>query len=320
MTTVHANGIDFRVNRLRSGSLGDRPVVVCIHGLGIVDHSSMAFTLGMPLATSFDVVLYDLRGHGRSDIVPSGYTVADHVADLVALLDVMEITRPVHLLAGSYGGSIGMVMAQCHPERVASLSLVDAHFPIPGWGTFLCWTLNAARDKFREGYTVEDIMARLKTTSRRRAAAMAARSERLLLHTTLIDDVAGEPGLTMEEYAEIRTPVLGVYGAGSPIYGLRKELVKRIPHAEVVSVEDVDHLEIFWTPATREAIREFVFRSEAALDAAEAPAGAAAPAQAGTGEARSAGGGAQQDVPAGAAAAVVPASAEPAPTEEAQAI
>ena len=81
MATVHANGVDLRVNRYRIGPDGTRPVVVFVHGLGIVDHSGLAFTLGMPLADEAETVLYALRGHGHSQVTPSGYRVADHVTD-----------------------------------------------------------------------------------------------------------------------------------------------------------------------------------------------------------------------------------------------
>ena len=101
MATVHANGVELRVNRYRVGNDGldsGRPVVVFVHGLGIVDHSGLAFTLGMPLATDAETILYALRGHGHSQVVASGYRIADHVADLVGLLDDLGVAEPVHLV------------------------------------------------------------------------------------------------------------------------------------------------------------------------------------------------------------------------------
>ena len=118
MATVRANGVELRVNRYRVGADGDRPVVVFVHGLGIVDHSGLAFTLGMPLATDAEAILYALRGHGHSEVVASGYRVADHVADLIALLDALGVRAPVHLVGCSYGGAVAVTAAARHPGRV----------------------------------------------------------------------------------------------------------------------------------------------------------------------------------------------------------
>src|SRR4029453_11987433 len=120
VATVRANGVDLRVNRYRIGPDGVRPVVVFVHGLGIVDHSGLAFTLGMPLATEAGTVLYGVRGHGQSQVAPSGYRVADHVADLVGLLDALDLAGPVHLVGCSYGGAGGVTTAVPHPDQVAS--------------------------------------------------------------------------------------------------------------------------------------------------------------------------------------------------------
>src|SRR4029453_7080424 len=106
VATVRANGVDLRVNRYRIGPDGVRPVVVFVHGLGIVDHSGLAFTLGMPLATEAETILYALRGHGRSQGGGPGYRARAHVAALVGLLDALDIAEPVHLVGCSYGAAV----------------------------------------------------------------------------------------------------------------------------------------------------------------------------------------------------------------------
>jgi pimeloyl-ACP methyl ester carboxylesterase len=263
MATVRANGLDFQVSRFRSGSEGDRPVMVGIHGLGIVDNSSLSLTLGMPLAKTFDVVLYDLRGHGRSQFVESGYRVADHVADLVALLDALEIDVPVHVLAGSYGGAVGIVTALEHPERVASLSMVDPTFPHPDWGANLALALEYYADRLRGERTIEEIMETLQSTARRRASAIAERGRKLLFETSLLDDVRREESLSMDDYARISCPVLGVYGEDSQIYVLSAILPELIKGTEIVRIAGANHIQAFHRAETREAITEFVTRVEA---------------------------------------------------------
>jgi pimeloyl-ACP methyl ester carboxylesterase len=245
VATVHANGVDLRVNRYRVGPDGDRPVVVFIHGLGIVDHSGLSFTLGMPLATDADVVLYALRGHGHSQVPPSGYQVVDHVADLVGLLDGLDITVPVHVVGCSYGGAVATVMAMEHPDRVASLFLLDPLFSTDGWTQRILPTLEAGARMLSRDYTVDEVMAALGLQSRRRAEAIAERAHRLLVGTTLLDELRREPALGADDYARIRCPVSAVHGTASEMYPLAEVLRTYLPAATFHTIADVDHLQIF---------------------------------------------------------------------------
>ena len=245
MATVHANGVDLRVNRYRVGHDGGRTVVVFVHGLGIVDHSGLAFTLGMPLATEAETVLYALRGHGHSQVVPSGYRVADHVADLVALLDALGVDQPVHLVGCSYGGAVVVTAAARHAARVASLFLLDPVLPVPGWPERVLALLEPAAARLAGDYTIEDAMAALGGVSRRKAAAAARRAERLLLGTTLLDDVRAEGPLAPGDFAGIDCPVLAVYGERSEMVPQAGALVALVPHAEVRLIEGADHLSVF---------------------------------------------------------------------------
>ncbi|MGH9214600.1 MAG: alpha/beta fold hydrolase [Acidimicrobiales bacterium] len=242
MGTLRVRGVDLRVNRYRSGPDGPRPVIVFVHGLCVVDQSSLSFTLGLPLATHADVILYDLRGHGRSEVVPSGYRVVDHVADLVALLDTLAVHEPVHLVAHSYGGAVAVVAALRHGERVASLTLVDGFLPFRGWGRLIDRTLQSAGRALRHEYSPEDAMRVLGMTSPRKAMAVAARARRLILETTLSRDVRREPPLRRQDYARIRCPVLGIYGDRSPLHPLAGKLRRRLPAAELHILAGADHL------------------------------------------------------------------------------
>ena len=72
------------------------------------------------LTPSFQVVSYDLRGHGESTGDSNGATVHDDVADLAALVDHLGIA-PTHLVANSYGSNIALRFATAHPDLVAGL-------------------------------------------------------------------------------------------------------------------------------------------------------------------------------------------------------
>ncbi|HJM89539.1 MAG TPA: alpha/beta fold hydrolase [Dehalococcoidia bacterium] len=75
----------------------------------------------------------DLRGHGESPVPPlgDGYDVATHAADLLRLLDALDVDRAV-LVGSDLGGAIALEIACNAPERVEALVVSDCT-PAPGW-------------------------------------------------------------------------------------------------------------------------------------------------------------------------------------------
>lgn len=69
-------------------------------------------------AGSYRVIRYDSRGHGRSDAPPGPYTLERLGADLLALLDTLEIAQ-ARVCGLSLGGMVALWLATYHPERVA---------------------------------------------------------------------------------------------------------------------------------------------------------------------------------------------------------
>lgn len=69
------------------------------------------------LAPDFRVLAPDLRGLGWTDAPRSGYRKEEMAADVVRLLDALEIER-VNLVGHDWGGYIGFLLAILHPERV----------------------------------------------------------------------------------------------------------------------------------------------------------------------------------------------------------
>ena len=71
-----------------------------------------------------DVVMPDVRGHGKSRWDGAPYSIEDVAVDLRALLDALGIAR-CSLLGMSMGGCIAMTFAAQNPERVDRLMLCD---------------------------------------------------------------------------------------------------------------------------------------------------------------------------------------------------
>jgi len=70
------------------------------------------------------VLAVEVRGRGQSEAPANGYTVTNHVSDLVAVLDEERIAR-FHLMSFSRGTSWALELALAQPDRVASMSIGD---------------------------------------------------------------------------------------------------------------------------------------------------------------------------------------------------
>jgi 3-oxoadipate enol-lactonase len=74
------------------------------------------------LREHFRVVRYDTRGHGRSDVTPGTYSIAQLGSDVVHLLDFLGIAR-AHFCGLSMGGITGMWIGLHQPSRIERLVL-----------------------------------------------------------------------------------------------------------------------------------------------------------------------------------------------------
>ncbi len=102
---------------------GDSPLVL-MPGL-TANASSFDGLVKAGLSPALRVLALDLRGRGLSDKPDSGYTMADHAADVLGLLDVLEIQQ-VALGGHSFGGLLALFMAAHYPERISRLVVIDA--------------------------------------------------------------------------------------------------------------------------------------------------------------------------------------------------
>ena len=84
-----------------------------------------------PLAERAELVVPDLRGHGRSDLAtPSTWTLDDWADDLAGVIDQLDIHRPV-VVGVSFGGWVALRYAARHPEQVGSLIIAATSARLP---------------------------------------------------------------------------------------------------------------------------------------------------------------------------------------------
>ena len=76
------------------------------------------------LKDRYRVVVYDLRGHGRSEVTSGGYNIYEQVEDAAGLIQQLELA-PCHVVGMSIGGYITMRLTAKYPQLVRSQILIS---------------------------------------------------------------------------------------------------------------------------------------------------------------------------------------------------
>ncbi len=116
-----AEGVSLHVER-RDGDPAALPFVL-VHGLA----SNLRLWDGVAEelhARGHTVVAVDQRGHGRSDAPESSYDMDTAVGDLLALVEVLGLNRPV-FSGQSWGGNVVLELGWRHPGAVRGITCVD---------------------------------------------------------------------------------------------------------------------------------------------------------------------------------------------------
>ena len=72
------------------------------------------------------VIMYHRPGLGASEIGAEKRTTAQSCEEIICLLESLNVTEPILLIAHSYGGLIAQHFAKLHPRKVRALVLVDS--------------------------------------------------------------------------------------------------------------------------------------------------------------------------------------------------
>jgi pimeloyl-ACP methyl ester carboxylesterase len=232
---------------------GGEPLVL-IAGLGGKGTSWHPFLKGA--ASTQRVLTFDNRGAGKSPPLPGPTTLRELAADVLRLLDHLQIER-VPVIGRSMGGMIAQELALLAPSRVSKLVLVcTAGRSDPQLaGTFRLWAEMAERgvpSEIRHRTSMAWCLGRefardpsrlsryLKSKGGAdRAADYAIQARACAQHDAL------------DRLAELRIPTLVVAGRDDrltpPCYA--EELAKAIPGAQLAYIPAAGHLAYLESPA-----------------------------------------------------------------------
>lgn len=115
---ITTNGI--QVYYTRTGGAG--PAVVLAHGFS--DDGLCWTPLARELAADYDVIMFDARGHGRSDAPEEGYDPGTQATDLAGAIAALELRRPA-VLGHSMGAATALALAGLHADVPGAILLED---------------------------------------------------------------------------------------------------------------------------------------------------------------------------------------------------
>ena len=196
----------------------------------------------------FQILRYDTRGHGASDVPSGSYTLELLAEDVIGLLDALGVDR-VHFVGLSMGGMIGQSLALNHPHRLKSLTLCDTASVVPTEAQPI-WQerMDKAREKGMEALCDETLERWFTPAFLRQNPPMV----KLIREQILATPVAGYMGCAeairrldyLDRISEIKTPALILVGEddpGMPV-SAAEVMYKRMTNSKLVVLRSARHL------------------------------------------------------------------------------
>jgi pimeloyl-ACP methyl ester carboxylesterase len=274
---------------VRAYGQGDSPAVsvVCLPGLTrtTADFETLAPALAYGQSQR-RVIAIDSRGRGQSeyDSNPKNYNLAIELADVVAVLNALEIKQAV-FIGSSRGGILTLLLAAAHPEVIAGAVLHDIGPAIESEGVA---RIKSYVGKLPQPQNLEEGAAILRglfaaqfpkfTAGQWLDAAQRTWKQQVgklvptydpALNETLADfDMEHPLPLLWKEFdALARVPVLVIRGTNSDILSAvtLKAMRARHPDLESIEVPDQGHVPLLEGAELLRRINSFVLECERVL-------------------------------------------------------
>jgi pimeloyl-ACP methyl ester carboxylesterase len=207
------------------------------------------------VAAGFRVVLWDYRGHGRSQAAadPAGYSLAQVVDDLGRVLDHAAPGVPAVVGGLSLGGLVSLHFALAHPARVRALLLLDSGPGFKNPEAAARWQAQVERTAERletrgmqsllEGRAAATAIGRSPELPAARAAGAAIAAQDPRAVAAFGRRVAGPAPPVLDELAAIEVPALVLVGEHDEAYLRAADVMAaRLPKARKVVVPGAGHI------------------------------------------------------------------------------
>jgi pimeloyl-ACP methyl ester carboxylesterase len=109
-----------RLHYTRTG--GDKPPVVLTHGFS---EDGLVWTaLAQVFEATYDLIMPDARGHGRSDAAQASLGAAELASDLHGIIGALGLVKPA-VLGHSMGGMTTLALAGLYPDTPGAILIED---------------------------------------------------------------------------------------------------------------------------------------------------------------------------------------------------
>jgi 3-oxoadipate enol-lactonase len=204
----------------------------------------------LPLFESrFNILRYDLRGHGRTTKPKKRFTIRNYVDDLYALLNHLNWTENLHLIGHSLGGMIALVYGLENSSHIKKMVVADSFCFISQEAiTDVLGRINSSKlEKFATGISVRGLIPYNQKT----AEFVAKLVTDHMTKKDCLRATAASAGFNIcENLKSLNLPVLLLVGKKditTPVWA--SEMIHEwLPQSELVILPDAGHLTILDHP------------------------------------------------------------------------
>jgi 3-oxoadipate enol-lactonase len=255
---IKANGITFncQVDGPRGG-----PWLILSNSLAT--NLSMWDEQARALSARFQILRYDQRGHGKTEAPEGRYAFATLLADVIALMDALEIGR-AHFCGLSLGGATALGLAEQHPDRIDRAVVCDSP----------CMSTPASAKQWEERIAlakangmaplVEPTLQRWFPPDVYAANPPAVAKVREMVKATPVNGFVGCCAALGDHnfrsaVATVSRPVLFMVGEKDPPNGTMREMNKELAGSQFVEIAGAGHISNMEQPeAFTRALEKFL--------------------------------------------------------------
>lgn len=128
------------------GGPAERPLLVFMHG-ATMDHRMFNAQVEA-LVADYRVLVWDARGHGRSQPIGVSFSLTQCAQDMLAILDELGVAQAI-LCGQSLGGYIAQHIYRHAPERVRAMIIIGSTPIAKAYSRWEIWALKASLPLFR---------------------------------------------------------------------------------------------------------------------------------------------------------------------------